>query len=145
MQSGADADGNEQPGGEGSSVEQRLAAQQHVGAGVNRERAVEDRTRWSGTLHGTGQPAGKRNLRAFSKRREGEQQRDRDGRRAGDEAGGVRPVAREERGEVAVAGGPVDHDARPEQANIADAVGDESPEGGIDGVAPLVEEADEQG
>ena len=56
----------------------------------------------------------------------------------------MRPGAGEQRGEIAGAGGPVDHDARPEQAHVADAVGDEGPQGGVDRVAPFVKEADEE-
>jgi hypothetical protein len=65
-----------QTGGQPRLGEQRLGAEQEIGAGVNRDRAVKDGARRRGALHGARQPSREWNLRGLSGGRQEEKQAD---------------------------------------------------------------------
>ena len=127
-------------------LEQRLAPQQHVGAGVDRQGAVEDRARRRGALHRPRQPAGERHLRRLAEGREHEQQRHDRGRRrrARGRCRGAswRRTAGRSRPDPTARWITTLAASRPD---VADPVGGEGPQRRPDRVGPLVEEADQQG
>ena len=145
VQGCAAPDHDQSRAGQRCLVEQRLAPQQHVGPGVDRQGPVEDRARGCGSFHGAGQPAGERHLSGLAQGREHEQEADHSGGRRRHEAGPVRPIRAEHPIKVAGPDGAVDHNAGHENADVANPIGGEGPECRPDRVAAFVEEADQQG
>ena len=144
MQRRAAPDHDEQPACGRRGVEHRFTAEQHIGSGVNRQSAIENRARRRRALHRPRQPAGEGHLGALAEGGKHEEERDEQGGGPWHQARGVGPGAREQPLEVARAGRLMDDDARGKQPHVADPVGREGPQRRIDGVSSLVEESDQQ-
>ena len=143
---GEDAGGGSDDGDDaesvGRAVEQRVATRNHVDAGRDHRRRVNESGDGCGAFHRVGEPDVEGNLRGLADRAEDEQKSDGGEDAAvpsGIDADGVEDVGEVERAELAD-----DEEHREQKAEVADAVDDEGFFAGVGGGVFLEVEADEQ-